>query len=69
MSNVGRQRGNKKGEVVEPVGGETDKPHCLAEVQNLLSKAELFQGCLPCKVDTKNLILLEDICKYKNKKI
>ena len=28
---VGRKR-MKKGEVVEPAGGETGEPHCLAEV-------------------------------------
>jgi len=27
---------HKKGEVVEPAGGETGEPHCLAEVYQLL---------------------------------
>ncbi len=31
----------KKGEVVEPAGGETGMPRCLAEVRKLL-KAALF---------------------------
>ncbi|MFC1676227.1 hypothetical protein ACFL3G_04075 [Planctomycetota bacterium] len=33
---------HKIGEVVEPAGGETGEPHCLAEVQKLL-KAALLQ--------------------------
>jgi len=33
---------HKKGEVVEPAGGETGVPHCLAEARNL-PEAELFR--------------------------
>ena len=47
---VGRKR-MKKGEVVEPAGGETGVPRCLAEVRKLLLSliAALYSSCNRCR--------------------
>jgi len=50
----------KKGEVVEPAGGETGVPRCLAEVRKLL-RAALFQ-CFKLQFSPAG-----EACQTKNK--
>jgi len=44
ISKMIRPRAQKKGEVVEPAGGETGVPHCLAEDYKLPTAA-LYLFC------------------------
>ena len=39
VANGGLTCAHKKGETVEPAGGETGVPHCLAEAHKLLEAA------------------------------